>query len=94
MYSQNVAACFQDERFAAGPGRKVMRRLRRAVAAPYRNDRERYQHIEQLCKELYQQLCPDGLTGVYAVPGWTPSEDDKNTTFYETRRRAGPRTRA
>ena len=32
MYPQNVAACFQDEQFAAGPGRKVMRRLRRAVA--------------------------------------------------------------
>jgi lysine-specific demethylase 8 len=90
MYPQNVAACFQDERFAAGPGREVMRRLRRAVAAKYRNDRERYSHIEMLCKELYQELCPDGFTGVQAIRGWTPSEEDKNTAFYRSRRRASP----
>lgn len=88
MYTQNVAACFQDARFAAGPGRKVMRRLRRVVTAPYRNDRERYRHIEALCKELYQALCPDGFAGIHAIRGWSPSEDDKNTAFYrETRRR-------
>jgi hypothetical protein len=91
MYPQNVAACFQDERFAAGPGHKVMRRLRRAVAATYRNDRERYLRIERLCKELYQQLCPDGFTGIHAVHGWTPSEADKCTAFYAGRRRASRR---
>lgn len=88
MYPQNVAACFQDERFAAGPGRKVMRRLRRAVAATYRNDRERYSRIEMLCKELYEELCPDGFTGVHSIRGWTPSEEDKSTAFYRSRRRA------
>ena len=88
MYPQNVAACFQDERFAAGPGHKVMRRLRRAVAATYRNDRERYLYIEKLCKEIYQQLCPDGFTGIHAVHGWTPSEADTCTAFYTDRRRA------
>ena len=92
MYPQNVAACFQDERFAAGPGRQVMRRLRRAVAATYRNDRERYLHIEKLCKELYQELCPDGFTGIHAVPGWSPSEADKSTAFYAARRRVPSRT--
>jgi Cupin-like domain len=96
MYSQNVASCFQDERFAAGPGKQVMLRLRRAAAATYRNDRERYQRIEALCKELYQQLCPDGFTGIHAIRGWSPSEEDKNTAFYRDtgRRRAGSRKRA
>ena len=93
MYPQNVAACFQDERFAAGPGRKVMRRLRRAVAATYRSDRERYLQIEKLCMELYQELCPDGFSGVHAIRGWSPSEDSKSTAFYRARRRAqDPRT--
>ena len=91
MYAQNVAARFQDERFAAGPGRPIMRRLRRAVAATYRNDRERYTHIEGLCRELYDQLCPDGFAGAHAIRGWTPSEDDKAMAFYRDRRRTARR---
>ncbi len=87
MYTQNVAALFQDERFAAGPGREVMRRLRRVAAARYRTHRERYQRIEALCKELYQQLCADGFAGIYAIRGWTPPEDQQNTAFYRDTRR-------
>lgn len=92
MYSQNVAALLGDARFAAGPGREVMRRLRRAAAARYRNPGARYQALESLCKDLYARHCPDGLAGLYAIRGWSPSEEDKNTAFYrDTRGRLAAR---
>jgi Cupin-like domain len=88
MYTQNVAARFLDERFAAGPGRGVMRTIRRAVADTYPSDRARYLHIEKLFKSLYQELCPDGFTGIQAISGWAPSEAEKGVAFYAGRRAA------
>ncbi|MEM9492362.1 MAG: cupin-like domain-containing protein [Myxococcota bacterium] len=82
MYTQNVAARFVDERFAAGEGGPVLTSIQDTLAGDYDSAEARYRAIRTLFRDLYRRLCPDAVQGTYAVARWTPGEEVSGIDFY------------